>query len=348
MKYHLVLSRPVDLDSIGREAAAGKRPRHAFGMLRDRLGATVHVPGSDPVTAWDRARGKLFGDASFWAMARRLARELGPDDVIFCSGEDVAIPVAAVCGSRRDRPKVALFAHNLDRPRAKVAIRLFGIGRKVDLFVTNIAIQVDFLRRYLGLPESRVRLIEDQTDRRFFAPGDPSPGKARPVVASVGLEQRDYRTLAEATAGMDVDVRISGFSTDAALQARALPDVLPPNMTQRFYEWPELAQLYRDADVVAVSLFECKYSAGITTIMEGLAAGRPVVVTRTEGVAHFLDPDAMRITRPGDAEGLRAAIAGLLADPEAARAMADRGYALGRRHDSDEFVEVIARLLAGL
>ena len=81
----------------------------------------------------------------------------------------------------------------------------------MDLFLACSQRQVDFLREHLGLPSDRVRLVWDHTDTRFFSPG-PARRGPRPVIASVGLEQRDYRTLAAATHDLDVDVRISGSS----------------------------------------------------------------------------------------------------------------------------------------
>jgi len=348
MKYHLVLNRPIDLDKITRDAIEGKCPRNVMAMLRDRLGATVHMPGSHKVTAMDKIRSKLFGQPQIWAMARALRGRLSDGDVVFCNGEDTAVPVAVACSKRRGRPKLAMFAHNLDRPKARLALKLYRVASRVDLIITNIAIQVEFLRRFLGLPNSRVRLIQDQTDMKFFRPGPASPGKTRPIIVSVGLEQRDYRTLAEATHDLDVDVQISGFSADASIQSRAFPDTLPANMTRKFYEWPDLVQLYRNADIVVVSLFECKYSAGISTVMEALSCRRPLVVTGTEGISEFLDPEGMRITPNGDAAGLRRAIVELLENPSEAEALADRGHALGRRHDSDRFTEEIAGYLASL
>ena len=31
---------------------------------------------------------------------------------------------------------------------------------------------------------------------------------------------------------------------------------MPENMSRKFYEWPDLVQLYRDADVIAVCLVD--------------------------------------------------------------------------------------------
>ena len=229
--------------------------------------------------------------------------------------------MAVACASLgRRRPKIVVHVHNLARPRGRAALKLFGLTDKVDVFTGGSAYQVDFLRSYLKLADDRVILLDEHTDTEFFTPGPPSPEKRRRVVASVGLEQRDYRTLAEATADLDVDVRISGFSKDAAAMARSFPDVLPANMTRRFYEWPELVQLYRDADVVALSLFPTKYAAGITTFLEGLSAARPVVITRTEGMDRYLrDRSIVSVVEPADPAALRLAIVDLLDHPREGR-----------------------------
>jgi len=348
MRYHVATNRPIDFEALCRDAEAGKSPRQTLAMLADRLGATFQQPDGGAASAVDRLRCRLVGTPECWAMARRLAAQLDEQDVIFCSSEGIGFPIAAA-SRRRGRPRLAIYIHNVDRPRTRAALKLFRLGSKVDLFLTNSRAQTDFLRSSLRVPESRLLLFDDQTDVQFFTPGPPTPGKRRPVVASVGLEQRDYRTLAEATRDLDVDVRISGFSSDAAVQARAFPDDLPANMERRFYEWPELVQLYRDADVIAVSLFPCRYAAGITTVMEAMACRRPLVVTRTEGLANIVSPDFARLAQPGDADGLRRAIVDLLADRDAAEAQADRGYELGHhRHDSDRFVATIVDRLATL
>ena len=348
-RFHIVLHRPFDLEGIGREAVAGKRPRLGFIQLAERLKAAVHVPGSHPVSWLDRLRARFYARPEVWAMARAVRDQTGPDDVIYCVGEEIALPIALVSGGGRKRARLAMFAHNVVGRRVRTILRVFRIRDRVDLVVTNIRSQVAFLRDYAKFPDRQLYLIQDQTDMKFFTPGPASPNKTRPVIASVGLEQRDYRTLAAATGDLDVDVRISGFSTDAAVQSQALPETLPSNMSQRFYEWTELVQLYRDADVVVVSLFPCRYSAGITTVMEGTSCRRPVVATRTAGLADYLEPDAVLSCEPGDPAALRGLIEKLLADPVEAEALADRGHAMAKRRlDSDRFTEELATQLEAI
>ena len=350
MRFHLATHRVLDFESIRRDSEARKSPRSFMWMLTERLGGTLHQPEGNRITPFDRVRAKVVGNPEHWALARALAPRLGCDDLIYCVGEEVGFPLAAVCGGRRDGPKVAVFINNIDRPRARAALRLFQLRDRIALFLTNISHQADFVRDYLQLPDSRLFLVEDQTDIRFFIPGPPAREKVRQIIASVGLEQRDYRTLAAATADLEVDVRISGFSLDAAAQDRAFPEAMPANMTRRFYAWSDLVQLYQEADVVAITLFPCNYSAGISTLMEATACGRPVVASRTEGLSDYLNtPGTVSVVEPGDPAALRRAIVELLEDRSKADALARNGHAMARRRfDSEQLVERMAERFAGL
>ena len=349
MTFHIVMDKHTDLDAISQEAARGDRPRHAMAMLRDQLDAVVHAP--DPTATArldDRVRSRLIGSPATWALARRLAAQTGRGDVIFCGGEHSGFPVAAVAGGRKKGPRVAMMVHNVDRTRARVALRAFGLKQRADLIFSPSRPQIDFLGS-AGIAASRRSFIYDQTDLRFFSPGAQGP-KARPLVVSVGLEQRDYRTLAEATAGLDLDVRISGFSTDAALLAETFPETMPANFHQSFYEWRDLAQLYRDADVVVVAVRPNRYAAGVQALVEGLASGRPVIVTASEGLAGYLDDaDAITAVPQRDPPAMRAAIEAVLADPETAAVRGQRARVIAEsRYDSVAHVDTIAQALREL
>lgn len=350
MKYHLALGRLIDLESIAHDAEVGLCPRHVMWGLSQRLGAKIHQPSGHPVSFFDKIRSKISSRPEHWALARKLSEPLDSNDTIFCTGEDVGIPVATLCGAKRNRPKIAVFFHNIDRPRGRLAMKLFRLADNIDLFVSNARPQLDFLRDYLGVSESRLLMLPEQTDTAFFTPGVSTPNKQRPIIASVGLEKRDYRPLAEATADLDVDVKISGFSKDAIAMAQAFPETMPANMSRKFYSWPDLVQLYRDADVVAVSVTENKFCAGLTSILEAMACRRPVVVTKTQGLADYLaHPGIATVVNPGDAKGLRDAIAKLLNNPQEAQAQARCGYELAlKEHNSEHYIEVLTARLASL
>ncbi len=349
MRYHIVLQRSLDLDEIAQSVAAQEEPAYGMAMLAQRLNAQIQMPKDLPVSQLDQLYAKVLGPAQIWAFARSLATQLGSDDCLFVPSEGGGVQVATVCGAKRDRPKLAVFVHNLNRPRGRVALKLWNLAKRVDLFVACSQFQIDFLRRYLNLPESKVMFTWASADLDFFTPGPTSPDKTRPLIASVGLEQRDYQTLGAATADLDIDVKISGFSKDAQSLAKTFPDPLPANMSRRFYPWPELVQLYRDADVVVVSVRDNPYAAGVSTLIEAMACQRPIVATATAGLQDYLDPDAVITVKPGDAAGMREAIVYLLQHPEDAASRAQRGYQLAQeRYGLDRYCRELADRLQSL
>lgn len=343
MKYHVVLSKPFDLANFNQRAEAGHCPRHTMWDLSQQLDATVHKPENHPITAIDRTCSRIAGQPEHWALGRALVSQLTEDDFVYCLGEDVGLPLAILCKLMGKRPKLAMAVMAPDRPRVRGALQLFGLSSQIDLFLTNTKVKSDSLCRYLQIGSDRVFIFSEQTDVRFFTPGDPSPDKVRPIIASAGLEQRDYQTLAEATHDLDVDVKICAVSPNATTKQSRFPNPMPSNMAAQHYDWPDLRQLYRDADVVAISLLENQYSAGLTVLMEAMACRRPVVMTRTTGLAEqLIDRGFVMGVKPGDAAGMRQAIVHLLNNPEEAEALAQRGYELVQQeHTSELHIEKV-------
>ncbi|MBW4646358.1 MAG: glycosyltransferase family 4 protein [Goleter apudmare HA4340-LM2] len=342
MQYHIVLNRKFSLEDINQDAKAGKRPGHVMWDISKLLRAKIHFPGDEPLLLQDKIWAKIMGSPEHWALARKLSTQLGEDDVVFCTGEDIGTAIAALCGAQTKRPKIVVFNHQIQRLKGYLALNLFRLIDKIDVFMTASPSQADFLHRYL--PKERVCLFTEQpTDISFFTPAPPSPNKLRPIIGSGGLEKRDYVTLAAATQDLDVDVNICAFSPDAKALSRSFPKVIPSNMSHRFYDWDELVQLYRDSDVVAVSLLENNYQAGQSTLFEAMACRRPVVVTQSPGIIQDLVDSGCAIgVNEGDVQGMKKAIISLLNNPEKAEAMAQRGYELVlKQYNNKHYIETL-------
>jgi glycosyltransferase involved in cell wall biosynthesis len=348
--FHIALSGANDFAEIERLAANAQRPRHSVPVLARRLGATLYQIGLDAPTLSlsDRLRSRLLGSPQGWSFARQMASRLGRNDVIFCLDAEVGVPMASMLRGKTDRPKLVVYLHNLDRPRGRVGGSVFGIADCVDLFTSCCSSQLEFVRNRFNVSEDRTLLLLNHVDNKFYTPGSPTQGKKRPIIASIGLERRDYVTLAAAAKELDVDVRVDAWSPNARRMARAFPAEIPSNMTFHTNTSTELVQLYRDADVVLVSMFPNKY-AGLTTLVEGLACERPVIASRTIGLADYLVPNEVATVEPCDPNAMRTAIVGLLENPEEARALARRGYeSVARRYDFDRYIEMVAKRLESL
>jgi glycosyltransferase involved in cell wall biosynthesis len=81
----------------------------------------------------------------------------------------------------------------------------------------------------------------------------------------------------------------------------------------RFVGWQsDVAAVYAAADVVALT---SRNEGSPVSIIEAMAAGRPVVCTAVGGVVDVVRPGTGILVAPGDEAGFASAVAGLLADP---------------------------------
>ena len=328
MTYHLALNSLVDLEHLKQDARIGKRPVHVIFEISRLLNTKIHQPSESFLLPIYAVHEKIIGSRRNWLLAHKLSSLLTANDIVFCTDENIGLPIARVCGGRNDGPKVVVFVHNLNRPRGRLALKLFNIRKRVDLFMTANSEQADFLRNYLDLPENRVCLFPYQpVDTSFFTPKPASSHKLRPLIVSGGLEQRDYRTLAKATESLNVDVKISAVSPTKKLNSQAFPDVIPANMSYGYYDWNSLLQLYRDADIVAIALYENNFQAGLSTLFEALACRKPVIITISPGIIQeLIDAEAVLGVNPNDSNGLNQAIDNLLKNPKQSEALAEKGY----------------------
>jgi glycosyltransferase involved in cell wall biosynthesis len=347
MKFHIVLPNRIDLAKNAELAAKQLAPRHAVDLLAKKLDATVHQPDEEKCSIPDKMRAKLLPPTELWSLARKVHRSVAAGDVVFCASEAGGFQIASM-QPRGKAVRLAMFVHNVDRPRARFALKLWNMSQSVDLFLACSTAQVEFLQNFLNIDDTRAKHLFDHTDTKFFTPGPASKIKKRPLVVSVGLERRDYKTLAAATSEMNVDVSISGFSKDAAALRETFPKTMPENMSRKFYEWPELVQLYRDADAIVVSCFENKYAAGVQSLMEAAACEKPVVVTATKGLSAYIN-EFVYAVKPGDVGEMRSAIKAALTNKveASARAKGGREFAL-QRFDMGIHVAEIAKNLRSL
>lgn len=351
MKYHLALSSFIDLEKIKQDIQVRKRPAHVIFDISQLLNAKIHQPSKGFLLPIYLMYEKLIGCRYNWLLASKLSSILTANDVIFCTDENVGLPIAKICGGRKKGPKVVIFVHNLNRVRGRLALKLLGIRKHVDLFMTAHAEQADFLRDYLNLPANRVCLFPYQpTDTSFFTPKLVSSHKSRPLIVSGGLEQRDYRTLALATQSLNVDVKICAASSTKTLNSQTFPEVIPANMSYDYYDWNSLVQLYCDADIVAIALYKNNFQAGLSTLFEALACRKPVIITHAPGIIQeLIDAKAVLGVNPGDSDGLHQAINSLLENPKQSEALSEKGYQLVlERYNHQVYVNALIEQLTNV
>lgn len=296
---------PPDLEQSIAAGAGPRRDHLEFcrltGAERLELAARrprplLRLPVRHPLTALWMA----------WTLFRRR-RSL---DVLIVDSEHVGLPLGILLRFVRRRAALVLVVHRVSTPLKRLLIRLAGDG--VTRYVFHFS-HCDGVLAAAGVPAERRRHVPYLVDARFWSP---RLRVQRRQICAVGLEFRDYGTLFEAVSGLDVEVEIAAGSPWSTKADTSRERPLPANVRVGRRDYEGLRQLYASSLFTVVPLKENDMQAGITTIVESMAMGRPVVASRTTGqVGTVRDGVNGLEVPPGDPAALRAAIERLLDDP---------------------------------
>jgi glycosyltransferase involved in cell wall biosynthesis len=265
-----------------------------------------------------------------WNPAVRLARKLAGRnvalavmgflrcasfDAIFTNAESVALPLSMLLAAVPRRPRHVTIAHRLSAKKKQPLYRRLKLFRQMDVIFVYSSAQRDFACSELGIPPEQVRLIPFHADERFYRPlADVHPEGDQ--ICAAGLERRDYPTLLRAMADQtDLPVKLAAASPWSKQANEVADRNLPPHISTGCYEYNELRTLYAKSSIVGVPLYENDFQAGVTTTLEAMAMGKPVIVTSTTGQTDVIIHGKNGLcVPPGDVEAWKDAIARLRHD----------------------------------
>ena len=110
----------------------------------------------------------------------------------------------------------------------------------------------------------------------------------------------------------------------------------------------ELRAVYERAALVVMPLDDVDFQAGITTMLEAMSMGRPVICSRTPGQTDTIVDDENGVyVPPGDAGRLRSAIVALLDDAERRSRLGSAAREWAERHaDVERYADRLAEVVA--
>lgn len=290
--------------------------------------------------------------------------------VVFADGEHVGFPLAAFLALRLKRNvRLVILGHFVDRGWKKRLLRLATRFVSRGALVLHSKSQADAVASLLPAGWD-LHLLPYQVDTDYWQlSADPTE---RPLVVSAGSENRDYETLITAAEGLEVDVCIASGSHWAREKASA--GTLPANV--RFITetlpFAQLRDLYARSAVIAIPLRPVSNQSGITTILEAMSMGKPVIVSATPGQQEAITgpivtpsgeevdsgrgPQILGLAKdsqptgiyvvPGDPTALRIALQRVLADSDRAASVGAAARASAMANFSIElFADRFARLL---
>ena len=178
-----------------------------------------------------------------------------------------------------------------------------------------------------------------------LTPSPSHPLTISPSFIATGKEQRDQPTLIEA-------FNRTGRHLILYIGINPNPNVPNPNLEAVERCEPadnidvvkicgllpyEIAREVAKADCVVICCHRTRYTAGLTTVVEALALGLPIICSRNPQIPVDFDRLGCGISvEYGDVEGWQRAVEYIATHPDEARLMGERGRALAEQMFNDE------------
>jgi glycosyltransferase involved in cell wall biosynthesis len=208
-------------------------------------------------------------------------RERNYYDAILTDGEHIGIPLALLLKVSRSKVAHVTIGHRLTASKKRPFFKWLKVHSHINTILLHSRRQYELAIDELGIPAERLALIPYQVDANFWQQL-PEVTEDR-LICSAGLEFRDYPTLVRAVDGLDVEVVIGAASHWSKRHNTAVDQSLPSNVQVSAFDYEALRRLYARAAIVVVPLDDIDFQAGVTTILEAMSMGKPVIVTHSLG-----------------------------------------------------------------
>jgi glycosyltransferase involved in cell wall biosynthesis len=183
-----------------------------------------------------------------------------------------------------------------------------------------------------GVPPERLTVAEPGTARPVTFAQPRQGGAVRLLSVGSLTPRKGHDLLVAALAGLtalDWSARIVGPAADAVTAAALQAQIAAAGLGDRVTLVGPVADIGPEYAAADLFVLATRYEGYGMAFAEALAHGLPAVASRTGPVAELIPPAAGRLVPPGDVAALRAALAGLIADPAARAAAAAAARAAG-------------------
>jgi glycosyltransferase involved in cell wall biosynthesis len=291
----------------------------------------------------------VFGDLD---QQLRVLRTASQYDAIYCA-HHLTTPLLALLRRLKvlRTPMVAIAYQSFNSSLVSRLFTALCVDGNDRIICLNSRLKDDLMHQFRIL-ESKLSVAEWGVDLPFYEEmplleSTPEP----PLILATGKTYRDYKTLLKGVESLNCQLKISCFDIEQVKAGLSLP----PNA--QFYEgilpWRTVLQEYQTAYAVAIPLGDYprkpNNAVGLTVLLEAIAMGRPVVMTRNNLSRYVMDIEAAGIglwVETGDVKGWENALSYLIKHPTEAAKMGQRARRLAeQRLNLERFSTQVAAVL---
>lgn len=293
-----------------------------------------------------QAIGGYGGDFASMLASLRTANSA---DVIFATMDTVGLPLVLLKRAGLVRPPLVYAAiglpERLEHLRGRRMKRLYrGAFGRVETLLVYAESERKRVRAWLGSDAPRVAFVPFGVDVEAFAPSERRPNAVD--VVSVGADpRRDFELLLTIAARHpELSFNIVA-SRDRAASMRATPNV----RVESDLPLESVRERLAACSVIALPVQPNSYSGATTVLLQAMALGKPVVVSRTDAIAAgygLEDGVNCRLVAPGDVDAFERALLETLTGADASVSLGIRARESVERNFSwKRYTEALREIL---
>jgi glycosyltransferase involved in cell wall biosynthesis len=325
----LVIATSSKSPTLDEEIRQRQRPRLEYVELCRCLG--ISYVDYDPATLhqnkWMRRLEEKLRLDIYWA--KQLAHKIKTEkyDVVLSMSERIGIPLGHVL----DRQiKHLVILHHPMSPGKLRLIRMLQTPNRWDVLLPLSQAEARAMRDTFHLNSERVRTLPAVIDTEFYQPRPTTSPNGQDYILSLGLSNRDYPTLIRALRELPhVTCQISATSAWVKHKAGYEDEIISDNIQIKGYDHPNaICEAYANSRFVVIPIRYpiSQWSAGSVSVLQPQAMGKPVIATRTPGLADYvIDGETGILVEPNNPQAMAEAVEYLWNNPDKAAAMGQRG-----------------------
>lgn len=316
-----------DTARIVQEWKEGIFPAHfLYGALQlEKYG--IEVIWHDQIHLYKRVR-------DTWKATWKILTCRKPYDALYATHTRGIEPIILLHAIGLYRRPIVVWHHQpIVKARSRIRemlARLFYRGMDHMIFFSEKLIQ-DSLKSKKADP-TRMSMVHWGADLAFYDSLRPDGKHPCPFI-STGKELRDFKTLTEAFNNTGLPLTLYAQKQQEGLfRGMEIKENISLCFGERLMPY-ELSLLVAQSQCVCICCQASNYTVGLTTVVEAMALGLPILCTRNPQMPMNLEAEGCGIyIEPGDREGWERAIRYITEHPEEAKEMGRKGRLIAEKY----------------